>query len=124
MDHQSQAGASSDRNVSLLARLAAAAGYALAAFIGLSILIWLMREMFQYSEFEVLFGTAYLERQQALGSAVAPLAIIPWAINYFGEIPLHVLTGVLMAWKNLLVMLSAVFGFWAAGLPPTNAPNS
>ena len=100
-----------------MVRLAAAAGYAFAAFIGLSILIWLMREMFQYSEAQVWFGPVFVERNMALNSGSAPLAIIPWAFKYFGEMPFHVMTGLLMAWKNLLVLLAAVFGFYAAGLP-------
>jgi hypothetical protein len=95
----------------IIARLLISAGSMLLAFIFLTVFVEILRSVVVYSEFQVLFEPVYVERQRALGSLIPPLAIIPWAFKYFSVMPLHVITGLLMAWKMPLIIIWGVFAF-------------
>lgn len=95
----------------VIARLLLSAGSMLLAYIVLTVFVEILRNAFQYSEFQVLFEPVYVERQRALGSYMPPLAIIPWALTYFSQMPVHVIIGLLMAWKDPLVVAWGVLTF-------------
>lgn len=83
----------------------------LLAFIFLKVFVEILSTVVVYSEFQVLFEPVYVERQRALGTLIPPLAIIPWAFKYFSVMPLHVITGLLMAWQAPLVVIWGVLTF-------------
>jgi hypothetical protein len=99
----------------IVPRLLVSAGSMLLAYIVLTVFVEILRNAFQYSGFQVLFEPAYVERQRALGSYMPPLAIIPWALTYFSQMPVHVIIGLLMAWKAPLVVIWGVLTFIGNG---------
>lgn len=97
----------------IIARLLISAGSMLLAYIFLTVFVAILRSMFPYSEFQVLFEPVYVQREIALNSYIPLLAIIPWAFKYFSHMPVHVIIGLLMAWQAPLVVFWGVLTFIA-----------
>lgn len=93
-----------------------AAIYGVGMYIGLSAALWIMRETFTYDVFfNPVEYTAWLAQKEAFESSIPALAIIPWAFEYFGRLPLHVITGLLDAWKSVIVAAWTLLGFLGSG---------
>ena len=115
MEYPGATNQSRPRRKGLVTRLLLAAVSMFLAFVALEVVIWMLREVFQYSFAQVMFEPVYLERQKALASHLPALAIIPWALQYFSVMPLHVITGLLMAWKTPLVVIWGIMVFIGNG---------